>query len=225
MENKLNSHRAGADQWAMIEKWAKDCTYESCLIDLRDRLEALERKAAMDELRPASAEARPAIGEPTDRELRELFWYRPKGLETEAAALRRVYRAGMAAAVQSSVQREIADAEAFGLTSTSGSLVDRSAPAPAGSLVERVMIAGGMGLPESARAAIRAVAAVLDALPGAPHLQMVNRAYAAAVLRAAADQVAPSDAAEPRNNLPMALECQRIRRDILAIAAELETDR
>lgn len=110
MENKLNSHRAGADQWAMIEKWAKDCTYESCLIDLRDRLEALERK---------------------------VFWYRPK---------------------QSSVQREIADAEAFGLTSTSGSLVDRSAPAPASSLVERVMIAGGMGLTESARAAIREVA-------------------------------------------------------------------
>ena len=70
-----------------------------------------------------------------------------------------------------------------------------------------------------------AAQAVLDALPGAPHLQMVNRAYAAAALRAAADQVVPSDAAEPRNNLPMALECQRIRRDILAIAAELETDR
>ena len=66
-----------------------------------------------------------------------------------------------------------------------------------------------------------AAQAVLDALPGAPHLQMVNRAYAAAALRAAADQVVPSDAAEPRNNLPMALECQRIRRDILAIAAEL----
>ena len=36
-----------------------------------------------------------------------------------------------------------------------------SAAPPAGSLVERVMIAGGMGLPESARAAIRAVAAWL----------------------------------------------------------------
>ena len=34
-----------------------------------------------------------------------------------------------------------------------------------------------------------AAQAVLDALPGAPHLQMVNRAYAAAALRAAADQV------------------------------------
>ena len=44
----------------------------------------------------------------------------------------------------------------------------------------------------------------------------------AAALRAAADQVAPSDAMEPRNHIPMALECQRIRADLLAIAAELE---
>ena len=45
----------------------------------------------------------------------------------------------------------------------------------------------------------------------------------AAALRAAADQVAPSDAMEPRNYLPMALECQRIRTELLAIAAELES--
>jgi hypothetical protein len=45
---------------------------------------------------------------------------------------------------------------------------------------------------------------------------------AAAVLRVAADQVAPSDADEPRNSLPMAIECQRIRAELLAIAAELE---
>ena len=44
----------------------------------------------------------------------------------------------------------------------------------------------------------------------------------AAALRAAADQVAPSDADEPRNNLPMAIECQRIRKELLAISAELE---
>ena len=44
----------------------------------------------------------------------------------------------------------------------------------------------------------------------------------AAALRAAADQVAPSDADEPRNYLPMAIECQRIRTELLAIAAELE---
>jgi hypothetical protein len=45
---------------------------------------------------------------------------------------------------------------------------------------------------------------------------------AAAALRAAADQVAPSDAMEPRNHIPMAIECQRIRAELLAIAAELE---
>ena len=46
-------------------------------------------------------------------------------------------------------------------------------------------------------------------------------AQLAAALEAVADQVVPSDAAEPRNNLPMALECQRIRAELLAIAAEL----
>ena len=44
----------------------------------------------------------------------------------------------------------------------------------------------------------------------------------AAALRAAADQVAPSDAMEPRNYIPMAIECQRIRAELLAIAAEFE---
>ena len=44
----------------------------------------------------------------------------------------------------------------------------------------------------------------------------------AAALRAVADQVAPSDVDEPRNYLPMAMECQRIRAEILAIADELE---
>ena len=49
---------------------------------------------------------------------------------------------------------------------------------------------------------------------------------AAAALRAAADQVVPRDADEPRNYLPMAIECQRklqrLRAELLAIAAELE---
>ena len=51
--------------------------------------------------------------------------------------------------------------------------------------------------------------------------QYRGRALAAA-LRALADQVTPSDAVEPRNYLPMAMECQRIRAEILAIATELE---
>ena len=49
-----------------------------------------------------------------------------------------------------------------------------------------------------------------------------SRQIAAAALRAAADQVAPSDAMEPRNYIPMAIECQRIRVELLAIADELE---
>ena len=44
----------------------------------------------------------------------------------------------------------------------------------------------------------------------------------AAALRAVADQVVPSDAMEPRNYLPMAMECQRIRAELLAIADELD---
>jgi len=45
---------------------------------------------------------------------------------------------------------------------------------------------------------------------------------AISALRAAVDQVCASDAVEPRNYLPMAIENDRIRREFLAIAAELE---
>jgi len=57
---------------------------------------------------------------------------------------------------------------------------------------------------------------VEDGVPG-PQFHSV-----AAALRAAADQVVPSDLDEPRNYLPMAMECQRIRAELLAIATELE---
>ena len=66
--------------------------------------------------------------------------------------------------------------------------------------------------------------AVLDAATaptGSFCLENVNE-IAAAALRALADQVTPSDAVEPRNYLPIAIECQRIRSEILAIANELE---
>ena len=71
-----------------------------------------------------------------------------------------------------------------------------------------------------------AAQAVLDAFLGDAEdtgLQIDDlRENVAAALRAAADQVAPSDAMEPRNHIPMALECQRIRAELLAVAAELE---
>ena len=63
-----------------------------------------------------------------------------------------------------------------------------------------------------------AAQAVWNAFKDAPICAEVKLA---AALRAAADQVAPSDAMEPRNYLPMAIECQRIRFELLAIAAKL----
>jgi hypothetical protein len=62
--------------------------------------------------------------------------------------------------------------------------------------------------------------AVLNAFRAVPDLR--DCPSIAAALRAAADQVVPSDAMEPRNNISMAIECQRIRAKLLAIAAELE---
>ena len=69
-----------------------------------------------------------------------------------------------------------------------------------------------------------AAQAVAWAYDNAPEKPTGNHRYhwIAAALRAVADQVVPSDAMEPRNYLPMAMECQRIRAELLAIAAELE---
>lgn len=72
-------------------------------------------------------------------------------------------------------------------------------------------------LSPAAQAMSNAAKSILDWEAG-----YLPNAVAAAVLRAAADQVAPSDADEPRNYLPMALECQRIRAELLAIADELK---
>ena len=68
-----------------------------------------------------------------------------------------------------------------------------------------------------------AAQAILDAVKHyeTNHWCHVNE-VAAIILRAAADQVAPSDAMVPRNYIPMAIECQRIRAELLAIADELE---
>ena len=65
-------------------------------------------------------------------------------------------------------------------------------------------------------------AAAVDFAVYGPSPDATRRQIAAAALQAAADQVVPSDAMEPRNNIPMAIECQRIRAELLAIAAELE---
>jgi hypothetical protein len=63
-----------------------------------------------------------------------------------------------------------------------------------------------------------AAQAVVDAIES----RIDRCAAVAAALRVVANQVTPSDAIEPRNYLPMAIECQRIRAELLAIADELE---
>ena len=75
-------------------------------------------------------------------------------------------------------------------------------------------------LSPAAQAVLDAINKELDEAPW--DVSCVAGVSAAAALRAAADQVAPSDAVEPRNYLPASIECQRIRKELLAIAIELE---
>ena len=69
-----------------------------------------------------------------------------------------------------------------------------------------------------------AAQSVLDAAMqhSGPAFEPVVCKMVAVALLVTADQVVPSDAMEPRNYLPMAIECQRIRAELLAIADELE---
>ena len=64
--------------------------------------------------------------------------------------------------------------------------------------------------------------AFLDSAVDAGNYYATRSHQIAAALRVVADQVTPSDAIEPRNYLPMAIECQRIRAELLDIATELE---
>lgn len=77
-------------------------------------------------------------------------------------------------------------------------------------------------MPDLSPAAQAIINAAIEGGGGYGRATPVLHARIAAALRAAADQVAPDDAVEPRNCLPMAMECQRIRTEFLAIAAELE---
>lgn len=72
----------------------------------------------------------------------------------------------------------------------------------------------------AAQAVLNAINKALDESPW--DVSFLAGASAAAAIRAIADQVVPSDSNEPRNYLPALLECQRIRAELLAIAAELQ---
>lgn len=150
----MNCHRARADQWAMIEKWAEErtyeCAYESCLIELRDRLDALEAKQreAVDPAcphivstdegtsycglnmpgQPSQSAAAPSItnchlsGPAPSPYGSWSEWFEAEGSKGVIHGIRME-----SLPLRSSAQQEIADAEAFGLASTSGSLVDQVA--------------------------------------------------------------------------------------------------
>ena len=60
-DKPTNQHRATPEQWEYQERWASDDDDASCILELRARVEALERQAPMTELRAASAEVRPTV--------------------------------------------------------------------------------------------------------------------------------------------------------------------
>ena len=41
----MTEHKATPEQWAQIEQFVKDCGYDSCLLELRARVESLEAAA------------------------------------------------------------------------------------------------------------------------------------------------------------------------------------
>jgi len=41
----MTEHKATPEQWAQIEQFVKDCGYDSCLLELRARVESLEATA------------------------------------------------------------------------------------------------------------------------------------------------------------------------------------
>lgn len=54
-------HKARTEVWAAVERFSRnEMDIMNCVLELRARVEALEREAAMNELRAVSAEVRPA---------------------------------------------------------------------------------------------------------------------------------------------------------------------
>jgi hypothetical protein len=39
-----DQHRATPEQWEHVEKFVEDCGYDSCFLELRDRIAALEAR-------------------------------------------------------------------------------------------------------------------------------------------------------------------------------------
>lgn len=138
-----NQHRATPDEWAQQEDWANRSVFSgsSCLLELRDRVEALDatqqpprdkidRLIALDRDDPPNSLVDRIA---TDAELCQVY--------NEKTTLRAVYDLG----------REHGAAPAQPGPGSS----------PAGSLVERICVEAGIHNPADARAAILEVAAAL----------------------------------------------------------------
>lgn len=156
-----NPHRATPEQWVQIERFVEECSYDSCLLELRDRLAAAEQRiselegnSAKQEIREAEAFGLMPVIEPPQLsdEAVGALWDEPS-----QACARRIYRAGWDAAMAvQNLRRQDKDAE-------------RAAEpaAPAGSLVDRVCTAivehgDGETYTDEARAAIYEVANWLE---------------------------------------------------------------
>jgi hypothetical protein len=147
-----HQHRATSIQWERVNIWARDDGNHAChcLLELRDRIAALE--AAQASTRgilgnsPAGSDA-PAIAEPlrlTNDEALDMYFEVCK--ENTYDCVRRIYGAGWKAAIAAN----------FKPTSNDPQIRSSS---PAGSLVERVMTAIERADGDhEARAAIREVA-------------------------------------------------------------------
>jgi len=169
-------HRATPEQWANVERWASEMrSTDSCLLELRDRIAALEEDATEHSKsahfcfetiiqRIEALEQRPIPGSvelaadhfrdapemvATDEVLRVEFYSEQR----EDDARRAIYDLGRQHGANSSV----------GLTGSNHPAKPDSSPAPAGGLVERVAhtihdAPSGYGYENEAYAAILAVA-------------------------------------------------------------------
>ena len=163
MNQDSQSHLAAPELWAAAEKFAQNSMdMLNCLLELRSRIEALEREAAMTELRAASAEARHGVVVRDPECVANWPDCYEGGYDPSCCR----FPKSCSCEVRRPLPGPVAEAQ------------------PAG-LVERVMHAGGMGLTDSARAAIREVAAWLETESEA-HLG--SGKYWAARLRSEADR-------------------------------------
>jgi hypothetical protein len=140
------------EQWEAQKAWAVDDEDSSCILELRARVEALE----------AAQQSAPAPLREIELELTRKVLV---GNLTLAEATERLAKSSQVAAQRPRSSAAVEWVRNMREEIKTGSLTPLEAlkkigaptPAPTGSLVERVMTAGGMGLTDSARAAIREV--------------------------------------------------------------------